>query len=200
MEERQRLPRRARGVGGSHGEHRDGKLAGQSLSSRRTRCPRAVNCGHTASTRRRIDKVKQIPVQIGEVGKSGTLRQERRFSGTAPRNVTSAGHRRPTRGKGDERFRQSPAKKSIGTRCHCLLEGATGRLVQGHSSVGIRVRGTALSGEKGVPGDEVPLLRCDGREHAACASVIDRARRSTSTSPWYTRSPAHLNGCRSATR
>ena len=27
-----------------------------------------------------------------------------------------------------------------------------------------------------------------------------RARRSTSTSPWYTRSPAHLNGCRSATR
>ena len=48
------------------------KLAGQRLSSRRTRCLRAVDCGHIASTRRRIDKLKQSPVQIGEVGKSGT--------------------------------------------------------------------------------------------------------------------------------
>ena len=31
MEEHQRPPRRARGVGGNHGEHRTGKLAGQSL-------------------------------------------------------------------------------------------------------------------------------------------------------------------------
>ena len=88
----------------------------------------------------------------------------------------SRGAQATTRGKGDERFRQSPAKKSMETRCHCLFEGATGRLVSGHSSVVIRVRGTALSGERGVPGDEVPLPRCDGREHAACAFVSSIGR------------------------
>ena len=48
-------------------------------------------------------------------------------------------------------FREGPAKKPIGTRCHRLLEGETRRLLQDHPSVGVCVRGTALSGDGGVP-------------------------------------------------
>ena len=106
----------------NHGEHRACRKAGVTEPfEQENEVPGAVDCGHVASTRRRIDKIKQSPVQIGEVGKSGTLGQVRRFSGTALRDFTPAGHRRPTRGKGDERFCQRPAKKPIGTRCHCLL-------------------------------------------------------------------------------
>ena len=142
-----------------------------------TRYRAARRAGLLPDKRRRINKLKQSPVQIGEVCKSSTPR----ITGTSilwnsSRDVTPTGHRQPTRGRRNEKFRQSPAKKSIGTRYHCLLEGGTSRLVQGYSSVGIRVRATSLSGERGVPGDEVPLLRCDGREHATCASVSSTVR------------------------
>ena len=107
----------------------------------------------------------------GNTGNSGTAWHVRRISGTAPRDDTPAGHGRPTRGGRDDRFRKSPQKKPIGTRCHRLLEGEACRLVQSHPRVGVGVRGTAFSGDGGVPGDEVPQLRCDGRKHAACAIV-----------------------------
>ena len=84
------------------------------------------------------------------------------------RDDTPEGHGRPKRGEGDERFRKSPAKKPFGTTCHRLLEGKTRRLVQGQPGVGVCVRGTAFSGDGGVPGVEVPLLRYDGRKHASC--------------------------------
>ena len=97
----------------------------------------------------------------------------------------------PNWGERGERFCKGPAYKPIGTRCHRLLGEKTRQLAQGHPSVGVCVRRTTFSGGGGVPGDDVPLLRCDGPKHAACASAPLRS--STSTSPRSTRSPSPLS-------
>ena len=135
----------------------------------------------------------------GNTGNSGTAWHVRRISGTAPRDDTPAGHGRPKRGKGDERPRKGPARNPIGTRCHCLLEGKTRRLVQGHPSVGVCISGTTWGWrsfwQRGAP-DVVQRTQTRGTHDC----VIDRVRRSTSTNPWSTRSLALLSGCRSATR
>ena len=138
-----------------------------------------------ASTQRRINKLKQSP----ESWKIG-------YAMTGTSLLRNSSPRRHPRGSqathtGEKRREVSPKP---GKEDHCLLEGATGRLVQGHSSVGIRARGTAFSGERGILGDKVPLLRCDGHKYAACAIV------SSIGCAWSTRSPAPLNGCRSATK
>ena len=98
-------------------------------------------------------------------------------------------------------FGQGPVNKPTGTRCHRLFESETCRLVQGHASVGVHVRGTALSGDGGVSWrrgapSAVQCTQTRGMRDYA----IDRAHRSTSTSPWYTCSPEDLNVCRAATR
>ena len=57
--------------------------------------------------------------------------------------------------EGDARFRQGPAKKPIGTRCHRLLEGGTRRLVQGHPSAGVLYAGRCFLGM-----EEFLAMRC----------------------------------------
>ena len=91
-----------------------------------------------------------------------------------------------------------PGKEANRDQCHRLFEGKTRRLVEGHPSVVVCVRGTAFSGDGGVLAPPTAVRRTQ-----TCGmgdSVIDRVRRSTSTSPWSTRSLAPLSGCRSATR
>lgn len=117
----------------------------------RARCLMTVGllrcCRHTTPKRQ---APQQNPAQIGELlGESGTRRQARAFFGTTRRDDTHNNGR-----EGSERFRQALENKPVGTRCHRLLEGETHRLVQGRPSVGVRVGGTACSGDGGVPGEE----------------------------------------------
>lgn len=64
-----------------------------------------------------------------------------------------------------------------------FFEGGTRRLFQRHPSVGVRVRGTAFSGDGGLPGGEVPLLRCDGRNHPACVIMTSAGRAGQQPAP-----------------
>ena len=85
---------------------------------------------------------------------------------TPPQSTGNPHEDKETRG-----FAKARQRSQSGLGTYHLVEGETRRLVQGHPSVGFCVRGTTPSGDRGVPGDEVPLLWCDGRKHTACAIV-----------------------------
>ena len=108
----------------------------------------------------------KAPYRLGKLVNRVRYEEVRRFfrkrlPETAPRSRGTGGligqTKRETRGVATAR-----QKKPIGTRCRRLFESETCRLLKDHPRVVIRVRGTALFGGSGVPGDEVLLLRCNG--------------------------------------
>ena len=97
----------------------------------------------------------------------------KRYVASLDRDDAPERHGRSTRREGNERFAKGPAIESIRTRGYRLLKGEACQVGQSHPSVGIRCCRTAVSGDCGVPGREVLLLRC----YAACTilSSIGRA-------------------------
>ena len=112
-----------------------------------------------------------------------------------------AGNRRLTRREGDERFAKATQRSQSGPGATAALRARPVDSPKVIPALEFKSVGRRFSGmEKFLAKRCVPAAMQRTKTCGMHDCAINRARRSTSTSSWYTRSPERLNVCRSATK